>query len=409
MNRLAMAGMIGVTAFLACVGNGGGLKQVRTDTAASLVRDFQPIDEWSLWNGATQLRGANTWQKRPTPDVDSIFPRYTQEDLVKLAAWGANYVNLSIPGPVAENPDGSGRYLWDERVWRNLDSMVIRADSARLFVVVSIRTGPGRSEHVFDSTESAARTDVWRDRAAQDAWVRMWRETATRLRDRRAVVGYELMVEPLLKDEQGPRPRPQRWYRLAQRLITAIRDVDSVTPILVSVASGGHPDALKTLNAAAFDPGRRRIVFTVHQYAPWTYTHQPTKHSSFDCNSPSIGTGDDTVPARPFDISVRAEMRTVYDSIKARKQRKGIALAVNEFGVTRWVDSAEVFISEQMEWIEQIPANYALWLWDPAACLGWDAMNVRNGPDSAYHFEVQQSALIDTMKSAWRRNTVRLP
>jgi hypothetical protein len=392
MNRLTLAGIISYTALLACVGNGGGLKQVRSDTAASLVRDFQPIDEWSLWNGATQLRGANTWQRRPNPLADTVFPLYTQEDLKKLAAWGANYVNLSIPGPVAEDISG-GEYPWDARVWANLDSMVTRADSAGLFVVVSFRTGPGRSEYIFDDEEEPAITHLWERRTAQDAWVRMWGETASRLKDRRAVVGYDLMVEPLLESE-NPRGSyaPEDWYRLANRLVDTIRKVDAVTPILVSVAPGGYASSVQGLDTTLLKPNTRRIVFTVHQYEPWRYTNQPV----------------DT--PRPFDRTTRRQLDAVYGQLKRWRDSVNVSLAVNEFGVLRWAVGADAFIPEQMRLIESVPANHALWVWDPSHnYIGWDQMNFRHGRNPANHTDDPRSTLAARVREWWTaENTVRL-
>lgn len=411
MTRLLLAGVIGTAAYMACVGNGDPPNRPQNDTPC--VRPHaaaHATDEWSLWTGPTQLRGANTWQKRPTAAIPTVSPRYTQEDLCKLASWGANYVNLSIPGPMTENADRRRRYHWDARVWANLDSMITRADSAGLFVVVSFRTGPGRSEWVFDQEEPKAKNDVWDERRAQDAWVGMWGRAAELLRNRSAVVGYDLMVEPLLRAENLDSAFvAEDWYRLAERLVDTIRKVDVVTPILVSVAPGGYPSNLADLDTLRFKPNTRRIVFTVHQYNPWTYTHQPTTHSLFRCDTPRIARGKTSAPRRLFDPLVRSELRDVYTSMKRWKDAKGISLVVNEFGISRWVDSAEVFMAEQMALIEALPANHAVWLWDPEECLGWDEMNFRNGPDSAYHFEVPHNALADTIQSAWRRNTVRPP
>lgn len=428
MGRPVLAGMISVAALLACAGNGSRagvvpenmaeactgspdrVDEVPETTHAASQQVSQPVDEWSLWTGPTHLRGANTWQKRLTNGRGELWPAYTQDNLNKLATWGANYVNLSIPGPVAERPDPRGRYAWDARAWTNLEAMISCAERARLFVVVSFRTGPGRSEYVFDTTERPKTIDLWEEKVAQDAWVEMWGRTAELLRNRSAVVGYDLMVEPLLESENPDTAFvAEDWYRLAERLADTIRKVDPITPILLSVAPGGHPDSLPNLDPGRFRPNDRRVVFTVHQYAPWDYTYQPTTHSLFRCAIPRIGTAKYSAPRRRFDNSVRAELRAVYDRVQRWKRDKNVTVAVNEFGVTRWVDSADVFMAEQMQLIEALPANHAVWLWDPEECLGWDEMNFRNGPDSAYHFQVQQSALIDTIKSAWRRNTVRLP
>ncbi|HQH74217.1 MAG TPA: hypothetical protein PK360_19225, partial [bacterium] len=65
-----------------------------------------PKTKWDLWKNGTTLRGANIYQRRVFPSLDGLEflgpgpmgPPYTQEDLNELAAWGANYVNISYSG-----------------------------------------------------------------------------------------------------------------------------------------------------------------------------------------------------------------------------------------------------------------------------------------------------------------------
>jgi hypothetical protein len=70
------------------------------------------LDKWDLWTNGTQLRGANIWQRIVIPELDGpeflgseyIGPPYSQEDFNRLAALGANYVNISGPGLYTEEP-----------------------------------------------------------------------------------------------------------------------------------------------------------------------------------------------------------------------------------------------------------------------------------------------------------------
>ena len=215
-----------------------------------LVEDSQgngfEFDKFALWTGGTQLRGINTWQRVVVPHVDGsdflgsghVGPPYTQEDFDRLAALGANYVNVSGPGLFTERPP----YVLDEEVQSNLDDM---------FAVISIRTGPVRSDFTFydEGIEewgdpALVNDDVWLDQAAQDAWLEMWRHTAERYRDNPIVVGYDLMVEPngagrLLDiyepDEFYPASAGTLydWNQLYPRIVEAIREVDPDTPILI--------------------------------------------------------------------------------------------------------------------------------------------------------------------------------
>jgi len=125
-----------------------------------------------------------------------IGPPYVQGDFDRLAAMGANYVNVSHPGLFTEAPP----YVLDEAV-----------------------TGPGRSEFTFFWDEAGDWFDasylndsVWQDQAAQDGWVAMWHYTADRYRHNPIVVGYDLMVEPNSNEVGGdarPVPSPHQQRR----------------------------------------------------------------------------------------------------------------------------------------------------------------------------------------------------
>lgn len=140
----------------------------------------------------------------PTLDGDRlgsghVGPPYTQADFNSIASLGANYVNLSVPGIFTERPP----YRLDKLVLDNLDALVEMTLKADLYVVISFRTGPGRSDFTFYRDGAGVWFDpdlliewVWTERSAQDAWVAMWRTTAEHYRNSRAVVGYDIMVEP---------------------------------------------------------------------------------------------------------------------------------------------------------------------------------------------------------------------
>ena len=119
-------------------------------------------------------------------------PPVTQQSFDQLAAMGANYVNISHPGVFAETPP----FALEPEIQGNLDRLLNMALEADMFAVISFRTGPGRSEFTFfwDEVgdwfdESYLNDSIWQDRAAQDAWVAMGRDTAERYRDHPIVVG----------------------------------------------------------------------------------------------------------------------------------------------------------------------------------------------------------------------------
>ena len=87
--------------------------EIQATSTASPLPPATPADtprpegwKWSLWTDGTQLHGANIYQRRVFPEMDGtefygpgpFGPPYTQADLDRLSALGANYVNISTAG-----------------------------------------------------------------------------------------------------------------------------------------------------------------------------------------------------------------------------------------------------------------------------------------------------------------------
>ncbi len=380
-------------------------------------------DPWALWTGPTQLRGANIYQRRVYPELDGpdfmgpgpLGPPYTQEDFDRLAALGANLVNLSHPGLFAE----SAPYGPDPEVRANLDRLLEMAGRAGLFAVISFRTGPGRAEFSIcclgeDWYDPSYLNDrVWTDRAAQDAWVAMWRATAQRYAGNPVVAAYDLMVEPnsngVLFDEWDPALFYARhggtladWNQLYPRIIAAIREVDPVTPILVGAMGYAGVEWLPWM-AVVDDP---RTIYTVHQYAPHVYTHQePPLLLSY----PGVFDADWDGVAETVD---RSWLEALLGTVDRFMEDHGVRVAVNEMGLMRWEPGAERFLADEIELLEERGLNFAVWAWEPS----WPPwaeeitdFNFRLGPDPSNVQEVPGNALETVLTTAWARNTVRPP
>jgi len=395
------------------------------------VKDTQPValterpaaaDKWWLWTHGTQLRGANVWQRIVVPDLDGpeflgsgyVGPPFTQADFDALAALGANVVNLSHPGLYTERPP----YVLDEQVQENLDRLIEMAARADLFVVITFRTGPGRSDFTFYRDGAGDWFDpellvesVWTDAAAQDAWVDMWRTAAERYREQPVVVGYDLMCEPngegIFLDVYDPEAFfPAHagslldWNQFYPRIVAGIREADAETPILVSAQGWGAVRWLPALEPVD-DP---RLVYMVHQYEPQEqYTHQgPEGENSYPGE---FDVDWDGAPDR-FDRDWLAEY---LSTVKTFQRAHSAPVSVNEFGVERWVPDAAAFMADEMELFEDLGMNHMLWAWDPA----WEpwtssvnGMNYLYGPDPEDAAPVE-SELLDVISDYWSRNAVR--
>jgi hypothetical protein len=375
----------------------------------------------ALWTNGSCLRGANIYQRRVYPEIDgdglgpgAVGPPYVGEDFARLAALGANFVDVSHPGVFSEAPP----YALDEEVLANLDAVVDAAAAAGLFAVISFRTGPGRNEFVFLDEEdpdwvgeSLDDNSVWQSAEAQDAWAAMWRATAERFRDHRAVVAYDLMVEPNANALVGAYEpgafypaygdSSYDWNRFYREIVAAIREVDAETPILVGALGWSDAEWLGWLAPTDDD----RVVYAAHQYRPFDYTSQepdaagPTYPGRFDAD----GDGAEE------DVDLDWLLATL-GPVDAFQQLTGAPVAVNELGVARWAPGAAEFLADEIDVLEQLGASWAFWMWYPefAPWAGLDEFSVLNGPDPASHALAPDNALLASITDAFARNTASL-
>jgi len=395
-----------------------------TEPAAN---DRNEMTKWNLWSsGEVMLRGINIHQRVIYEGWDDpeyygdgpVGPVFTQEDFDHLAELGANYVNISHPGLfTVDEPFGL-----DEGSQANLDQLLEMIAQADMFAVISFRTGPGRSELTFwgvgpddEMGQNLLNDSVWEDQAAQDAWVDMWRATAERYKDNPVVVGYDLMVEPnssaVFFDVYSPEEfYPAHadslydWNQFYPRLVEAIREVDSDTPILVGTMSFSQVDWLPYLEPTD-DP---RTVYTFHQYMPHDYTHQqPDEQGNLPAAYP--GELDLNWDGEPDSLD-RDWLESLLSPVDEFRSNHGMPVAVNEYGVMRFEPGAAEYLGDLMGLLENLGVNHALWAWASAQVLRYGEMQefeYRLGPDMDNLTEEVPSELMDVIVGNWEQNRIR--
>jgi Cellulase (glycosyl hydrolase family 5) len=339
-----------------------------------------------LWDNATgpHLRGAVLPQRRVYPAIDGdtflgpgpVGTPITDAALASLAANGGNLAVLSHPGIFTE----TAPYRIDHQIADHLARLVERCASHGLFAVIGFRTGPGRSEFTFhrddgDSWFPASMIDerLWQDDDAQNAWADMWKQTARQFRGNPAVAGYLVMVEP--NGSHVVRRSP--WPRMARILASAVREVDTETPLLIS------PDgyANRAYEGELDLTGLGQTVLAIHDYSPFAYTHSgPESAASFSTGSAQVS---------PPEAG---------------------RWMVGEWGVRRWAFSAPAFARLRLQSMEEQGANSAWFSWPS----GWgnyeqveNGWNPFFGPDAETTRRISNAPLVGELRRFWTRNAIR--
>lgn len=392
-------------------------------TPVAVESSVAPVVEHKidLWSGDTpMLRGVNVWQALVIPEVDGdskgsgrVGPPFTQADFTLLASLGANYVVISAPGLFTENPP----YQVDQEVQRNLDEMLEMIANADMFATIAFRTGPGKAEWSLCCSDVSYYDDyfndiVWSDPDAQAAWAEMWQYTAERYRDNPAVVGYKLMVEPNAADLLYGIDSPQEFFRsyggtlsdwvtFYPQIVSAIRAVDTETPILVGADGYSSVAWLSSLTPVDAE----NMVYVVHQYMPYdTYTHQNKRGKN---GYPETFDVDEDGETEQFDKNY---LSTLLQPVRQYAKKYDVPIAIDEFGVKRWVPGASDYLYDLLDLFERAGWNYAIWEWstgyEPFG-LDVDDFNYKLGTDPANKTIQLDNPILNVLRAYWSLNIIR--
>jgi hypothetical protein len=365
-----------------------------------------------LWpvSGPPVLRGAVIAQRRRRLEVDGetfggggpVLPTYGAADFDALARAGANLVVMSFPE------------LWTvARPWKSDAAMAITlykqielAKAAGLYVVVALRSGPGRSDFIFH--RDAAGTwfkreliidSIWTDPEAQSAWGEMCVDIAKGLSGRAEIAGLNIMVEPE-PNVSGTNKSGQRlgawqpaeflrdvspvsdWRRFSSTVARQVRAVAPDLPILISPPAFARTDFLSVMGPPPV-PG---TVWCIHDYEPRDYTHNPKVSNGI----PVFG--------EPASASFAKRLEAA--------RRQGAPVFLGEFGASRWLRDIDEYYRARISACEAQGAAWAAFRWptsDPAYERSDDMFNLAWGPKE----ENATGSALPILREAWAKNARR--
>jgi len=184
----------------------------------------------------------------------------TRGDIRQIRSLGFNSIRVPFNFRVLTPEDRPG--VWLEDGFALLDSVVGWSKDEGILVVLDMHCAPGGQTGdniddgygypwLFESVEAQRRT------------AEVWRKIAARYAHEPAVLGYDLLNEPIPQyfDTTDLNPRLERVYR---QVTAAIREVDTVHAVILG---GARWDTNFDVFGPPFD---KRAVYTFHRY--WTDT-----------------------------------------------------------------------------------------------------------------------------------------
>ncbi len=362
-----------------------------------------------LWpmQGSPVLRGAVIAQRRRRVAVDgatfgggqAILPRYQRSDFEALAAAGGNLVVMSFPELWTVGPPWKRDAKVADILGRQLDD----AKAAGLYVVLALRSGPGRSDFVFHRDGAGGwfpadliEDSVWRNAEAQAAWGDMCVDAAKLVKGRGEIAGLNIMVEPDPNvgglNREGQRlgawspddyvaqvAEMSDWRRMAADVARRVRAAAPDLPVLISPPAFGRTDFLPVMGA----PPVSSVVWCVHDYEPREFTHHPENSAGLMAFGEY---GDDT-----------------FETRIARVSTGDAPVFLGEFGASRWAMDVDKYYAARIATCEARGMGWAAFRW-PTQDKAYEAA------DSM--FDVSKGAwdeppALDALKVGWARNARR--
>jgi endoglucanase len=279
------------------------------------------------------IEGTNYFQPRP-------------EDFVRVKALGFNAIRVpfewarlvpgwhpSMPSPAALNAS----YL------AILDNVVSMAAQQGLQVIPDMHdflkywSGPSKEECVDNANP-----------AYQELLVETWRLLATHFKDNPAVLGYDIMNEPVRR-EGTELCGSCNWARIAQAIVDAIRTVDVKHLIFVEGKNYSLASDWRVENGGT--------PFVVDRITPPRLVYSPHVFFDFKNDSQYDSAGEGDGPIGSWEYVVRDRLRPVIDWSIANN----VPLFIGETGVPcseRW---AAVLEHVFRNYIEPLRLSVGIW------------------------------------------------
>jgi hypothetical protein len=236
---------------------------------------------------------------------------------------------------------------------------------------------------------------LWNEDRYQEQAAAFWRELASRVKGHPAVVAWNPLNEPHPEREAGhdgaDAPGFPAWLaarrgtaadldRFYARIVSAIREVDPDTPILVEGYGHGSVTGLTYLSPVD-DPA---ILYSFHFYEPWSYTARKANRGryAYPDRMPESGDG----PPAKWERSAIARRLEPVAEWAGRHAITPSRVVAAELGCDRDAEGAREYLEDVVTSLNGRGWHWAFYSFREDA---WDRMDyeVGPGPLGAAHWE----------------------
>lgn len=333
----------------------------------------------------------------------------TQERLLAAKNMGLEIVRLTFTKWKSHDPKlRQGEFLLGdlnqyaglvEKDLLKLIEILNQVDALGLKVVLTTLSLPGNRWRQDNGNKNDLR--LWEEEKFQQQAIQFWRDLAKRLKDHPAVVGYNLKNEP---DVERATPRLNDWYKgdyagwcqkvqgttsdlslFYEKIISAIREVDTETPIVLDTGFYATAWGFKCLRAQK-DPS---VIYSFHMYEPYAYTYFGSRGKHTYPGKAPLGEGDQPDILEWNYQKLKEYMEPVVSWAKQNKIESN-RIYVGEFGVFRQAPGAEKYLADLIRIFNEYQWHWGFYSFREDTWPGMDyEMGTRSLPAAYWEAEAR--------------------
>ena len=261
------------------------------------------------------------------------------QDLTDLAGWKVNLVRwqlLNSQWTRTTVPSDPAKYeAWLKPKLDELQVVLDEAEKQGLKIIIDLHFPPGG--RYDDGT-----LRILMDKSLQNYFISIWQGIAKRFKGHPALWAYDLMNEPVQK--QPSPPGLLNWFDLQEETARRVRAIDPKTAILIASDDWNSPTAFEWLRPVDVS----NVVYTVHMYWPYEYTHQGTDGRTWSKPEDKIEYPG-TFNTRPLN---RIALASHLWPVRHFQLTYGARIFVGEFSVARWAPGAAQYLADEISLFE---------------------------------------------------------
>jgi endoglucanase len=183
----------------------------------------------------------------------------TFSDTLVDQAWAAGFKSVRLPVRWSSHAAATAPYAIDSAFMTRVETSVDKLLTKGFVVVLNMHHYRQLDGDALDPNETAVAESVLEDR-----FIAMWAQIAERFKTRSDRLVFELYNEPHGRLNGAP------WNLLAARGLSAVRLTNPTRIVVIGPTHWNNASDLALLSV----PNDANLVFTIHHYEPFNFTHQ---------------------------------------------------------------------------------------------------------------------------------------